>query len=229
MIVQDSDDMTHIWMGPIIHVICLIHMCDMTHSYVWHDSFICVTWLIHVTRRDLWWSFRILICIPTTISGLVFSNELSQNRPVMIQNRPVMIQNRPAMIIQDYVLYSDDHFWVSSFRERAVAVCCSLLQSTAVCCSLLQSVALYYVEHAVYYVEHAGLLQSVAVSCILLQSAAVCCSLLQSVMSSMQVCCSLLQSRVVSSSLLQSIMSSISLLHSVAVCCSLLQSLTSSE
>ena len=26
----------------------LIHMCDMTHSYVWHDSFICVTWLIHV-------------------------------------------------------------------------------------------------------------------------------------------------------------------------------------
>ena len=24
----------------------LIHMCDMTHSYVWHDSFICETWLI---------------------------------------------------------------------------------------------------------------------------------------------------------------------------------------
>jgi len=25
----------------------LIHMCDMTHSYLWHDSSICVTWLIH--------------------------------------------------------------------------------------------------------------------------------------------------------------------------------------
>jgi len=24
----------------------LIHMCDMTHSYVWHDSFIRVAWLI---------------------------------------------------------------------------------------------------------------------------------------------------------------------------------------
>jgi len=26
----------------------LMHMCDMTHSYVWHDSCICVTWLIHM-------------------------------------------------------------------------------------------------------------------------------------------------------------------------------------
>ena len=24
-----------------------IHICDMTHSYVRHDSFVCVTWLIH--------------------------------------------------------------------------------------------------------------------------------------------------------------------------------------
>ena len=34
----------------------LIHMCDMTHSYVWHDSFMCdmthsyVTWRIHTLR-----------------------------------------------------------------------------------------------------------------------------------------------------------------------------------
>ena len=33
----------------------LIHVCDMTHSYVWHDSFICVTWLIHM--RDTLCSF----------------------------------------------------------------------------------------------------------------------------------------------------------------------------
>jgi len=25
----------------------LIPMCAMTHSYVWHDSFMCVTWLLH--------------------------------------------------------------------------------------------------------------------------------------------------------------------------------------
>jgi len=26
--------------------VCFIRMCDTTHWYVWHDSFICVTWLI---------------------------------------------------------------------------------------------------------------------------------------------------------------------------------------
>ena len=26
----------------------LIHVCDMTHTHVWHDSFISVTWLIHM-------------------------------------------------------------------------------------------------------------------------------------------------------------------------------------
>ena len=31
-----------------LRVTWLIHMCDMTHSYVWHDSFVCVTWLIHM-------------------------------------------------------------------------------------------------------------------------------------------------------------------------------------
>jgi len=31
-----------------IHLIWLMHMCDMTQSCVWHDSFICVTGLIHM-------------------------------------------------------------------------------------------------------------------------------------------------------------------------------------
>jgi len=26
-------------------------MCDMTHSYVRHDSFVCATWLIHIPER----------------------------------------------------------------------------------------------------------------------------------------------------------------------------------
>jgi len=35
----------------------LIHMCDMTHCYVWHDAWICVTWLIDMcvmTHSCMW-------------------------------------------------------------------------------------------------------------------------------------------------------------------------------
>jgi len=47
-------DMTHsyMWHDSFICVTWLIHMCDMTHSYVWHDSFICVTWLIHAWKAS---------------------------------------------------------------------------------------------------------------------------------------------------------------------------------
>jgi len=36
-------DMTHsyMWHDSFIYVTWLIHICDMTHSYMWHDSFIC--------------------------------------------------------------------------------------------------------------------------------------------------------------------------------------------
>ena len=44
------------WHDSFICVTWLIHMCDMTHSYMWHDSFIYVTWLIHIcnmTQSDM--------------------------------------------------------------------------------------------------------------------------------------------------------------------------------
>jgi len=58
--------MTHscVWHGSFLCLTWLIHVCDMTHSYVWHDSFcvwhdslICLTWLIHVcdmTHSYVW-------------------------------------------------------------------------------------------------------------------------------------------------------------------------------
>ena len=45
-------DLTHsyLWYASFICVTCLIHVCDMTltclmHIYVWHDSCICVAWI----------------------------------------------------------------------------------------------------------------------------------------------------------------------------------------
>ena len=42
-------DMTHsqVWHDSFVRVTWLIHTCIMTHAYVGHDSFTRVTWLIH--------------------------------------------------------------------------------------------------------------------------------------------------------------------------------------
>ena len=53
-------DMSHSSVQRDASFICVtwrIHMCDMTHSYLWHDAFICVTWLIHMcdmTHSYVW-------------------------------------------------------------------------------------------------------------------------------------------------------------------------------
>ena len=52
-------DMTHscVWHDSFMYVTWLIQICDMTHSCVWHDSFMYVTRLIHVcdmTHSCMW-------------------------------------------------------------------------------------------------------------------------------------------------------------------------------
>jgi len=54
-------DMTHIcmWHDSSIYVTWLIHICEITHICMWHDSYMYVTWLIYVcdmTHRCLWGS-----------------------------------------------------------------------------------------------------------------------------------------------------------------------------
>ena len=48
---------SYVWHDSFICVTWLIHMCDLIHSCVWHDLFICVTWLIHMcdmTHSHVW-------------------------------------------------------------------------------------------------------------------------------------------------------------------------------
>jgi len=53
-------DVTHsyVWRDSFICVTWLIHMCDVTHWYVWHYSSICVTWLIHMRDMTHWYVWR---------------------------------------------------------------------------------------------------------------------------------------------------------------------------
>jgi len=50
-------------------------MCDMTHSYVWHDSFICVTWLIHMcdmTQSYVWTDLSICVTWLIQTCGMTY-------------------------------------------------------------------------------------------------------------------------------------------------------------
>jgi len=72
-------DMTHsyVWHDSFICVPWLIHMCAMTHSYMWHDSFICMTWLIHGCDRTLsyvtWLIFKWHISVTCDVTHFIIS------------------------------------------------------------------------------------------------------------------------------------------------------------
>ena len=38
----------HVWRASLACVTWLIHICDITYSYMWHYSYICVVWLFHM-------------------------------------------------------------------------------------------------------------------------------------------------------------------------------------
>jgi len=42
---------SHVWHDSFTCVTWLVHAWDITHIHVWHDSFTCVTWLTHM--RDM--------------------------------------------------------------------------------------------------------------------------------------------------------------------------------
>ena len=51
---------SYVWHDSFISDTWLIRMCDMTHSYVRHDSFVCVAWLITMTHLHVPWLIYVL-------------------------------------------------------------------------------------------------------------------------------------------------------------------------
>ena len=71
--------MTHscLWLDFLICVTWLIHTCDMTHSCLWHDLLIRVTWLMHtcdITHSCLWLEFL------TCVTWLIHTCDLIHSR-----------------------------------------------------------------------------------------------------------------------------------------------------
>jgi len=46
---------SYVWHDSLLCVTWLIYMCDMTHWYVWHDTCICVTWHMHMCDMTHWY------------------------------------------------------------------------------------------------------------------------------------------------------------------------------
>jgi len=72
MCVWETSHMLDSWYDSFMCAVWLIHMCDMTHSYVWHDSFIWDT--THVGHdssvRDLTYSYVSHYLLQMTVEAL---------------------------------------------------------------------------------------------------------------------------------------------------------------
>jgi len=91
-------DMTHsyMWHDAFIYDTWRIHICDMTHSYMWHDAFIYVTWRIHIcdmTHSYMW------------------------HDPCMLQDPPVAVTNAACSRCHDSCVRDMPQFymWHDSF------------------------------------------------------------------------------------------------------------------
>ena len=66
-------DMTHacVWHDSWMRVTWLMHACDMTHACVWHDSCMRVTWLMHACDINHTWLMQddVMPCM-TMMSGV---------------------------------------------------------------------------------------------------------------------------------------------------------------
>jgi len=84
-------------------VVCVtwpIHMCDMTHSYVWHDSFICVTWLICMC--DMTANVR---QFGHTLSHLKYYTYVE--RDLCVWNETYVCEKRPMCVKRDLCMWKE--------------------------------------------------------------------------------------------------------------------------
>jgi len=157
-----------------------ILICDVTHSYVWRDAFVCVTWRIHMwdmthsyMGRDsirqamllnlMWYRIRMCDVTHSYVGHDSFIHGTWLNHPGDATETDV-----------GEFLHLSPKSECDSVLNLEVCVCVCVLQCTAVCCSMLQCVAVYCsASLAQIWVWQRLLNLEVCVRC------SVCCSVMQ--------------------------------------------------
>ena len=122
-----------------------IRICDMTHSYVWHDSFIRVTWFIHKCTmthsyvcHDSFIYVTCLICMRDMTRSYVWHDSFIHVTWLIHTCKLCVVcveQAFPAVSAHETRCH---HAICRAARRIRSVLCCSMLQSAAVCCSVLQ-------------------------------------------------------------------------------------------
>jgi len=129
----------HTWI-----VTWLIHIWDMTHSYMRHDSFIYETWLtIHVwLRNNKFESCHIHEWVMSHTTAQLWIWVMSRRNESCHLDETSRWQMLCCSVLQSATHCNTLCCSVLQF----VAVCCSVLQCVAVCCSVMQCVS-FHVWH----------------------------------------------------------------------------------
>ena len=176
----------------------LFRMCNVTHLYMQHVSFLYVQFyvhcvlpwaygrirgLIHVINLRQYWYEKVTVLIYKILDFVTWLNPRTRNsRDESCHTSTIIyMSNATQLYIQR------ESFICTTPRMQCVAVCCNVLQCVAVCCGVLQCAAVCCSVLQLYIQRESSCAQLNI--CSVLQSAAVCGSVLQCV----AVCCSVLQ------------------------------------
>ena len=118
-----------------------IHMCDMTHSNVWHDSFICVTWLIHMCdmiRSYVWYDSS--MCVQHNDESQHFNESESEAESRLnathcdtMQHTATLCNTLQHTATRRLVLLTCR---TMQYAARHTAIYCNTLQHTATHCNM---------------------------------------------------------------------------------------------
>jgi len=156
-------------------------MCDMTRSYVLHNSFICVTCRIHMFdmthsngRHDSFKYECVRVCVCACATVFTRNDRsLLQKSPKRI-NETSLLQESPiqeTLFFQGSFAKETYHWMYKHLHTHTRKATCCVLQCVEMCCSVFE--------------ECWSVLQCLAVSCSVLQCLAMSCSVLQF----LAVCC----------------------------------------